>query len=59
MSNSDERLYTPFHQLKPTNNGFEGELAVYWPARVQDELVTGHSLHLAMEFYEALKIFEK
>lgn len=52
-------INTPFHQLKPTNNGFEGELAVYWPAGVPDELVTGHSLHLAMEFYEALKTFEK
>ena len=53
-------INTSFHQLKPTNNGFEGELAVYWPTGVSDELVTGHNLHLAMEFYEALKtVFKK
>lgn len=50
-------INTPFHQLKPTENGFEAELAVYWPAGVPDELVDGHSLHLAMEFYEGLKTF--
>ena len=48
-------INTPFHQMKPTENGFEGELAVYWPEGVPDEVVDGHSLHLAMEFYEALK----
>lgn len=50
-------INTPFHQLKPTKNGFDAKLAVYWPAGVPDELVSGHSLHLAMEFYEGLKIF--
>jgi hypothetical protein len=50
-------INTPFHQMKPTENGFEAELAVYWPEGVPDELVSGHSLHLAMEFYEGLKIF--
>ena len=51
-------INTPFHQMKPTKRGFEAELAVYWPAGVPDELVTGHSLHLAMEFYEGLKVFD-
>lgn len=49
-------INTPFHQIKPTKNGFEAELAVYWPAGVPDKLVSGHSLHLAMEFYRSLKI---
>lgn len=50
-------INTPFHQLKPTEDGFEAELAVYWPAGVPEELVSGHCLHLAMEFYESLKTF--
>lgn len=50
-------INTPLHQMKPTENGFEAELAVYWPAGVPDELVSGHSLHLAMEFYQGLRTF--
>ena len=50
-------INTPLHQIKPTADGFEADLAVYWPAGVPDELVSGHSLHLAMEFYQALKTF--
>ncbi len=57
LTDDATEINTPFHQLKPTDNGFEAELAVYWPAGVPDELVTGHSLHLAMEFYECLKTF--
>ena len=49
---------TPFHQLKPTANGFEAIMAVYWPEGVPDEIVSGHSLHLIMEFYRGLKIIE-
>jgi len=45
----------PFHQFKPTNDGFEAKLAVYWPEKTLDEIVSGHCLHLAMEFYEVLK----
>jgi hypothetical protein len=47
-------INSPFHQYRPTENGLEAKLAVYWPATVPDEIVTGHSLHLAMEFYESL-----
>ena len=50
-------INVPLHQLKPTADGFEAALAVYWPEGVPDELVTGHSLHLAMEFYQGLKTF--
>lgn len=50
-------INTPFHQMKPLPDGFEAELAVYWPEGVPDEIVSGHSLHLAMEFYEGLKSF--
>lgn len=46
----------PYHQFKPTEDGFEAKLAVYWPEGVPDEVVSGHCLHLAMEFYEGLKI---
>lgn len=49
-------INTPFHQFRPLSDGFEAELAVYWPEGVPDEIVSGHSLHLAMEFYEGLKI---
>lgn len=55
LTDDTTEINTPFHQLKPTEDGFEVELAVYWPAGVPDELVDGHSLHLAMEFYESLK----
>ena len=46
----------PFHQFKPTANGFEARTAVYWPEDTPDEIVDGHSLHLAMEFYEGFMI---
>ncbi len=49
-------INSPFHQFKPTADGFEAELAVYWPEKVPDEIVKGHSLHLACEFYEGLKL---
>lgn len=45
----------PFHQFKPTDDGFEAKMAVYWPENTPDEIVEGHSLHLAMEFYGGLK----
>ncbi len=48
----------PVHQLKPTEHGFEAVLAVYWPEHTPDEIVDGHSLHLAMEFYEGLRYME-
>lgn len=46
----------PYHQFKPTENGFDAKLAVYWPEGVVNEIVEGHSLHLATEFYEGLKM---
>jgi len=45
----------PYHQFKSTNDGFQAKLAVYWPEKTLDEIVNGHCLHLAMEFYEVLK----
>ncbi|WP_267128130.1 hypothetical protein [Erysipelothrix piscisicarius] len=35
------------------------QMAVYWPAGVPDDIVSGHSLHLAMEFYEGIKLATK
>lgn len=52
-------INTPYHQLKPTKDGFEAKLAVYWPENTPQEIVSGHSLHLAMEFYEGLKLIGK
>lgn len=49
----------PYHQFKPLKDGFEAKLAVYWPEQVVDEIVEGHSLHLATEFYEGLKMIVK
>lgn len=46
----------PFHQFKPTGNGFVASTAVYWPERTPAEIVSGHSLHLATEFYEGFMI---
>lgn len=48
----------PYHQFKRTENGFAVKMAVYWPEHTPDEIVEGHSLHLAMEFYEGLKLAE-
>mgnify|MGYP000844607174 CR=1 FL=1 len=50
---------SPFHQFKPTANGFEAKMAVYWPEDTVDEIVSGHCLHLAMEFYEGLRLTGK
>lgn len=52
-------INSPFHQFKPTEDGFEAELAVYWPEKVPNEIVKGHSLHLACEFYEGLRLTGK
>ena len=47
----------PYHQFKPTENGFVAKLAVYWPENAPEEIVEGHSLHLATEFYYGLQRF--
>lgn len=49
----------PFHQFKPTEDGFESKTAVCWPENTPDEIVHGHSLHLAMEFYRGIKLTGK
>jgi hypothetical protein len=49
----------PFHQFKPTADGFEVKTAVYWPENTPDEIVTGHSLHLAMEFSRGVQLTGK
>lgn len=49
-------INTPYHQFKPAADGFEAKLAVYWPENTPDEIVSGHSLHLAMEFYAGLRM---
>ena len=49
----------PFHQFRPTKDGFEARTAVYWPENTPDEIVHGHSLHLAMEFYRGVVLTEK
>jgi hypothetical protein len=51
-------INSPFHQYKPLENGFIAKTAVYWPEGTPDEIVHGHSLHLAVEFYNGLKLSE-
>lgn len=48
----------PYHQFRNTKTGFAVKMAVYWPEHTPDEIVEGHSLHLAMEFYEGIKLAE-
>ncbi len=50
---------SPFHQFKPTSDGFDAKMAVYWPEHTPDEIVIGHCLHLAMEFYGGLRMTGK
>lgn len=49
---------SPYHQFKPLPGGFEAKLAVYWPENTPKEIVSGHCLHLAMEFYEGVKMMK-
>lgn len=49
----------PYHQFRPTAGGFDAKMAVYWPENTVDEIVSGHCLHLAMEFYEGLRLTGK
>lgn len=49
-------INVPYHQFKSTKNGFAVKMAVYWPENVPEEIVEGHSLHLALEFYEGIKL---
>ncbi|QOV18426.1 hypothetical protein INP51_10405 [Blautia liquoris] len=49
----------PYHQFKPTADGFETKAAVYWPENTPDEIVSGHALHLAMEFSRGMQLSQK
>ncbi len=49
----------PYHQFKPTADGFEAKTAVYWPEHTPEEIVHGHSLHLAMEFFRGVELTGK
>lgn len=59
LTDGETEVNSPYHQFKPTANGFEAKLAVYWPENTVDEIVSGHSLHLAVEFYEGLRLTGK
>lgn len=59
LTDNVTEINSPYHQFKPTENGFEAKTAVYWPEHTLDEIVSGHSLHLAMEFYEGLRLTGK
>lgn len=49
-------INAPYHQFKNTEKGFAVKMAVYWPEHAPDEIIEGHSLHLALEFYEGIKL---
>ena len=49
----------PYHQFRPTDDGFEVKTAVYWPENTPNEIVSGHSLHLAMEFSRGAQLTGK
>lgn len=55
LADDTTAVNVPYHQFKPTENGFDAKLAVYWPEQVAQEIVDGHALHLATEFYYGLK----
>lgn len=59
LSDSKTAVNIPFHQFKPTSDGFEAKMAVYWPENTLQEIVDGHALHLAMEFFGGLKLLDK
>lgn len=52
-------INSPFHQFKPTEDGFDAKTAVYWAENAPDEIVDGHALHLLIEFYEGLRLAAK
>ncbi|KZU34492.1 hypothetical protein Nizo2535_0970 [Lactiplantibacillus plantarum] len=59
LSDGKTAVNIPFHQFKPTSDGFEAKMAVYWPENTPQEIVDGHALHLAMEFFGGLKLLDK
>jgi hypothetical protein len=46
----------PIHQFKPIENGISVKLAVFWPTRTPQEIVDGHKIHLAIEFWESFRL---
>lgn len=59
LSDGVTEINSPYHQFKPLADGFEAKLAVYWPENTPKEIVDGHCLHLAMEFYEGVKMMKE
>lgn len=59
LSDGITEINSPYHQFKPIEDGFEAKLAVYWPENTPKEIVSGHCLHLAMEFYEGVKMMKE
>ena len=53
---NDERVGLSAHpdHFKPTADGFDAKMAVYWPENTVDEIVSGHCLHLITGFYGGL-----
>ncbi|MCH3921913.1 hypothetical protein [Limosilactobacillus sp.] len=43
------------NQFKPADNGLELKLSIFFPEKTPDEMVFGHEVHLAIEFYEMAK----
>ena len=48
-----------FHQIRPTNNGFDAILAAYLPSATPTDIIEGHKWHLAIEFSEMVKYILK
>jgi hypothetical protein len=46
----------PFHQFKPIDGGIGVKLAVFFPPRTPQEIVDGHKIHLAIEFWESFRV---
>jgi hypothetical protein len=46
----------PFHQYKPIEDGVAVKLAVFFPPKTPQEIVDGHKIHLAVEFWEAFRL---
>ncbi len=44
-----------YHQMKPSEKGFDVRTTVYFPKNTPKEMIEGHKLHLAMETYEMIK----
>ncbi|MFD2416593.1 hypothetical protein [Amycolatopsis pigmentata] len=51
---SDVPIYA-YHQFKPQSDGLVVKLCALFPATTPNELVDGHSLHLAIEFAATLR----